>query len=135
MGKGYPEFAVQISKKAMRTFLETDQEARLTRGRKFNLVIENRRYWVTPCEILLDPVTLDPKFIQWYRLCDPVPKEKIRPVPKILRAGGPPKRFLWADHPHYSFTRSTKPWMTPERLEERKKRRDMHIHDYLGIPR
>jgi len=134
-GKRYPDFAVQIKRKAFSEFLDNDQDERLADGKKFNLVIEGRRYLVTPRDILHDPVTLDPKFVQWYRLCDPRPVEKIRPVPKSIKAGGPPQRFPWMCHPHMSFEKKEKPWRSQERLEERKKRRDMHIHEYLGIPR
>ena len=134
-GKRYPDFAVQITKLAIRTFTDTDQDDRLAEGRKFNLVIEGRRYLVTPKNILLDPVSLDPKFIHWVRLCDPYPKDKIRRAPRPHNKVGPTKHFPWIDHPHYAFERKSKVWMTPERLEERKKRRNMHIHDYLGLPR
>jgi len=134
-GKGYPDFAVQISKVAMRTFLETDQEERLADGRKFNLVIEGRRYFVTPRDMMLDPVSLDPIFIQWYRLCDPLVKEKVTRLPRPHNRVGPRKGFPWIGHPLLPIERRTKPWMTQERLEERKKRRNMHVHDYLGLPR
>ena len=134
-GKGYPEISVQIRKSAMRAFLENDQMERVANGRKFNLVIEGRRYLVTPRDVLLEPVSLDPKFIHWVRLCEPVEHTRRRRVPRPLRQGGPKRQFPWMDHPLLAIEPKTKPWMTEERLEERKKRRDMHIHDYLGIPR
>lgn len=99
------------------------------------MVIEDRRYLVTPRYLLNDPVTLDPKFIQWVRLCDPLPKPKIERMPIKKRMPGPPKRYPWIDHPHLPYTKPVKPWMTPKRAEERKRRKNMHVHDYLGIPR
>ena len=108
---------------------------RVAPGKKFNLVVEGRRYLVTPQYTLLDPVSLDPKFIHWVRLCEPLVLPKVTRVPRPIRAGGPPRSFPWIEHPLIPIELKSKPWMTPERLEERKKRRNMHIHDYLGIPR
>lgn len=135
LGKRYPDIAVQISKRAIAAFIETNQDERLANGKKFNLVIEGRRHLVTPSYLLHDPVSLDPKFINWNRLCEPLPKETVRRAPRKQRAGGPPKRYPWIDHPHLAISVPKKPWMTPERREDRKNRRNMHIHDYLGIPR
>lgn len=133
-GKRYPDFAIQIDKTAIKTFLDTDQDERLESGRKFNLVIEGRRYHVTPKDMLLDPITLDPKFIQWVRLCDPIPVEKLRHAQRPKRLGEK-IRYPWFEHPLMPMTKNNKPWMTPERMEERKKRKNMHIHDYLGLAR
>ena len=111
-----------------------NQEERLAPNNPFFLVIQNRRYLVSPKNIEVNPVTLDPIWIQWGRLDAPLPKNPLFTI-KRQKTHKPhfiPKYYL---HPHIEIFHKTKIWNTPERIEERKKRRDMHIHDYLGLPR
>ena len=135
MGARYPDIAVQLKKSEIdRVVNGAVQDERLSTGTAFFLVIENRRYLVTPKNVEVDPVTLNPIWIQWGRLEAPLPKNPLFTIknPKTHKPHFSPKYYL---HPHLEIFRKTKIWNTPERIADRKKRRDMHIHDYLGLPR
>jgi len=133
-GKGYDNIAVQVCEKELEGYTAFKMHERFTEDKQFNLVINDRCYLVSPKMVQLHPITLKPIWVSWWRQCEKKPLATITPAKlKTPMAGNKPKPTFWL-HPVFSLNSRAK--SVPQELkDDRKRRRTMHVHDYLGIPR